>query len=73
MGALWVLQLGSRSLRLNFELDVEVHDPDLASSLDDIVANRIVAGREVTLADADARPIPVKLGHGLARILSPYL
>lgn len=62
-----------RSLRLNFELDVEVHDAKLAAALDQEVAERIAAGREVTLAEVDARPIPVKLGHGLARILSPYL
>lgn len=62
-----------RSLRLNFELDVEVHDPRLAAQLDQVVVQRIASAREVTLADVDARPLSVKLGHGLARILSPYL
>lgn len=62
-----------RSLRLNFELDVEVHDPNLAAQLDQVVVQRIASAHEVTLADVDARPLPVKLGHGLARMLSPYL
>lgn len=62
-----------RSLRLNFELDVEVHDPKLAAQLDQVVVQRIASAQEVTLADVDARPLPVKLGHGLARMLSPYL
>ncbi len=62
-----------RSLRLNFELDVEVHDSKLAAQLDQVVVQRIATAQEVTLADVAARPLPVKLGHGLARIVSPYL
>jgi cardiolipin synthase len=62
-----------RSLRLNFELDVECHDPALARQLDALVASRIAAGRGVTLAEMDARPLPTKLRDGLARLWSPYL
>ena len=29
--------------------------------------------RPVTLAEADARPLPVRLRDGLARLLTPYL
>lgn len=73
----WVLFGSSnwdpRSLRLNFELDVEAYDPRLAAQLDDIVSARIAEGREVTLREVDGRPYHVKVGHGIARLLSPYL
>lgn len=62
-----------RSLRLNFELDVECHDPALAAKLDDLALTRIAEGRRVTLAEVDARPLAVKLRDGVARLVSPYL
>lgn len=73
----WVLFGSSnwdpRSLRLNFELDVECHDPLLASRLDDDIVARINAAQKLTLADVDGRPFPVKVRDGLARLMSPYL
>jgi cardiolipin synthase len=73
----WTL-LGStnwdpRSLRLNFELNVEVYDPALGAAVDDLVLDRIRAARPLTLAEVDGRPLPAKLRDGLARLLSPYL
>jgi cardiolipin synthase A/B len=62
-----------RSLRLNFELAVECYDPDLAARTEALAEERIARAREVTLADVDARPLPVKLRDGVARLLSPYL
>jgi cardiolipin synthase A/B len=62
-----------RSLRLNFELDVECHDPRLAERMDALVDEKIATAREVTLEEVDGRSLPVKLGHGLARLMSPYL
>jgi cardiolipin synthase len=62
-----------RSLRLNFELDVECYDPALAAAVEDLVAQRRDGSRRVTLAEVNARPLPVKLRDGLARLLSPYL
>jgi cardiolipin synthase len=73
----WVLFGSSnwdpRSLRLNFELDVECFDARLAERLDEEVRLRIVSGSELTLADVDARSRLKKIGHGLARLFSPYL
>ncbi len=73
----WVLFGSSnwdpRSLRLNFELDVECFDPRLAERLDEEVRTRIALATELTLQDVDSRPAWKKLGHGLARLLSPYL
>ncbi|HET8772063.1 MAG TPA: phospholipase D-like domain-containing protein [Gemmatimonadaceae bacterium] len=73
----WAL-LGSsnwdpRSLRLNFELDVECHDAALAGRLDTLIQARRAAAREVTLEEVDARSLPVKLRDGVARLASPYI
>ena len=62
-----------RSLRLNFELDVECHDPQLSRQLDTVVASRIAQGRRVTLEEMDGRSLPVKIRDGFARLLTPYL
>lgn len=62
-----------RSLRLNFELDLECYDPELGARVETFVGERIERARPVTLADVDARPLPVKLRDGVARLFSPYL
>jgi len=62
-----------RSLRLNFELDIECHDAAFAGTLDRLVEQRIAASRPFTLADADGRPFLTRVRDGLARLLSPYL
>ncbi len=62
-----------RSLRLNFEFDVECYDPALASLLDDEVAQTIGRSHEVTSLKLRRRNLLVKLRDGLARLLIPYL
>jgi cardiolipin synthase len=62
-----------RSLRLNFEADVECYDPALAGVVDDLVTERRSASRELSLADMDGRSLPVRLRDGVARLFSPYL
>ncbi len=62
-----------RSLRLNFELDLECYDPELAARVDALAQERIRRSRQVTVADVDGRRLPVKLRDGMARLLSPYL
>jgi cardiolipin synthase len=62
-----------RSLRLNFELDVECHDPALASQVDDLITERRRGSRQLTLAELDSRSLPTRLRDGVARLLSPYL
>jgi len=73
----WVLFGSSnwdpRSLRLNFELDVECHDRNLAQAALQVIARRADGGRELSLAEVDARPLPVRLRDGAARLLQPYL
>lgn len=63
----------ARSLRLNFEFNVECYDENLAARLDEFVSERIASGREITLADVDGRSLPVRLRDGVARLFSPYL
>jgi cardiolipin synthase A/B len=73
----WTL-LGSanwdpRSLRLNFELDVECYDCELAATLVARTRAKIAASRRLRLEDVDGRSLPVKLRDGVARLFSPYL
>jgi len=62
-----------RSMRLNFEFNVEAYHRGLASALDDMMRERIAASRQVTLAEVDGRRIPARLRDGIARLFSPYL
>ncbi len=60
-----------RSLRLNFELNVEIYDTDLAGKLDGIIDARRV--QPITLEEIDQRPLPVKLRDAVARLSMPYI
>jgi cardiolipin synthase len=62
-----------RSLRLNFELDVECFDADLAGRAEALVEGRLARARRLERSEVDARSLPVKLRDGVARLLSPYL
>ena len=63
----------ARSLRLNFELNVECYGRGFAQEMEQVIAKKISAAREVTLAEADGRPLPAKLRDAVARLFSPYL
>ena len=63
----------ARSLRLNFEFDVECYSVELGAHLDGMVESRISQSRPYTLAQANSRPLPVKLRDGIARLFAPYL
>ncbi|HEX8204025.1 MAG TPA: phospholipase D-like domain-containing protein [Isosphaeraceae bacterium] len=62
-----------RSLRLNFEFDVECYGPSLAADLDALVRAKIRAAAPITLEQVDGRRLPIRLRDGVARLLSPYL
>ncbi len=73
----WVL-LGSgnwdpRSLRLNFEFDVECYGGPFAEHASRLCARKRARAREVTLAEVDGRSIPIRLRDGVARLFTPYL
>jgi cardiolipin synthase len=63
----------ARSLRLNFEYNVECYDGALAHRLDRIAADRIAGARRLEAAELRALPLVARLRNGLARLLSPYL
>jgi cardiolipin synthase len=63
----------ARSLRLNFELDVECYDRALAQRLEVMVEQRISECRRLRHADLEARPLAIKLRDGVARLFAPYL
>jgi cardiolipin synthase len=62
-----------RSLRLNFEFNVECYDPDLVAILDAIVTETIEDARPLSRDELDGRSLPVKLRDGAAWLFSPYL
>jgi len=73
----WVL-LGSanwdaRSLRLNFELNVECYGRDFAREMEKVAAQKTSGAHEVTQPEVDKRSVPVKLLDATARLFSPYL
>lgn len=63
----------ARSLRLNFELNVEAYDSGLAVRLDRLIDTRLAAAKEVTVQDVNARGLPLRLRDGLCWLASPYL
>ena len=62
-----------RSLRLNFEFNVECYSEHLSEQLHEIVDRKALGAREITQDDLEARSFPIKLRDGLSRLLSPYL
>jgi cardiolipin synthase len=63
----------ARSLRLNFEFNVEAYCRDLGGRLERLFLARRAEARPVTLADVNGRPLPVKLRDGVARLFAPLL
>jgi cardiolipin synthase len=73
----WLL-LGSanwdaRSLRLNFEFDVECYDVELAKSVHSAIDERFEAAVELSPDVFKARPLWRRLRDGVVRLFSPYL
>ena len=62
-----------RSLRLNFEFNLECYDTALAQSVDAIVAGKIASARRLMPGAANSRRLPVAIRDGLARLFTPYL
>ena len=65
--------LDPRSLKLNFELCVEVYDRRLSERLRESVDRRIARARPVDLDTLRARPLPVRLRDAACWLFSPYL
>ena len=65
--------LDPRSLRLNFELDLEVYDPAFTGLLEREFVTTLARSREVSLAEMDGRGFFEKVRDGVAKLFSPYL
>jgi cardiolipin synthase len=60
-----------RSFRLNFELDVEVYDPELAARINEVIG---ASQRGQILPEhLSRRSLPVRFRDGAARLMLPYL
>jgi cardiolipin synthase len=62
-----------RSLRLNFELQVEAYEAELASLLAERIDEVARAGRELTLEEVDGRGLPTRLRDSACWLFTPYL
>ncbi len=63
----------ARSLRLNFEIAVEAYDTVLAGRMVELFEQKRRNARRITHDDVNARPLPVQLRDGIARLFAPYL
>ncbi|MBM3513265.1 MAG: cardiolipin synthase [Alphaproteobacteria bacterium] len=62
-----------RSLRLNFEANLECFDPAFVGKLDAIFEHRKAIARMVDLAAVRRAPLGVRLRNNFMRLFSPYL
>ena len=62
-----------RSLRLNFEFNLECYDEALGESLDALARQRLRASRLLTMEEIDGRSLFANLRDGTARLFTPYL
>jgi cardiolipin synthase len=60
-----------RSLRLNFELDLEVYQSDLVRQVNELIVAQ--QDRQITAGALGRRSLPVRLRDGAARLMLPYL
>lgn len=63
----------ARSLRLNFEINLEAYDTELAQWLTDSVEHKLAAAHEVSLSAVNDRRIATRLLDGTARLFNPFL
>ncbi|HUJ79206.1 MAG TPA: phospholipase D-like domain-containing protein [Nitrospiria bacterium] len=65
--------LDPRSLRLNFEFNLEIYDHATVAALDRHFRSARQHARPVTLKGLDARPFPMKVRDAVAKLAVPYL
>ncbi|MBI5657395.1 MAG: cardiolipin synthase [Geobacter sp.] len=65
--------LDPRSLRLNFELNLEVYDPAGTQQLCRYFDAALMMSREESLENVDGRPLKEKIRDSVAKLFSPYL
>jgi cardiolipin synthase len=65
--------LDPRSLRLNFEYNVECYSEALAATLGGILDAKVATGRPLTLGELEQRPLLTRLRDGAVWLAQPYL
>jgi len=65
--------LDPRSLRLNFELNLEVFDPELAAELGRYYDQMRAKSTRAAMESLDGRPFAIRLRDATAKMFSPYL
>jgi cardiolipin synthase len=65
--------LDPRSLRLNFELVLEIYDKETAVNLEAHVKKCRDTSKEIFLGEMDTRPIGLRIRDAMAWLFSPYL
>lgn len=63
----------ARSLKLNFEFNVECYDENLATFVSNYIDERIDRSRKQTVEDLRAMSLPQKIRNNAIRLFSPYL
>ena len=63
----------ARSLRLNFEFNVECYSREFCQRLLHTARESMREARALSLDDVDGRPLAIKLRDGIARLFTPYL
>lgn len=62
-----------RSLRLNFEANLECYDEGLAAALEAHFQAMLAGAKPVALAAMKALPVTIRLRNNIARLFTPYL
>jgi cardiolipin synthase len=62
-----------RSVRLNFEFNVECYSQELSRELNSLFEKKLKNAKNLSLEDVDGRPLPIKIRDGVARLFTPYL
>lgn len=63
----------SRSLRLNFEFDLECYDPGVTAKIDAVIDRKISQARRLDSTELHSRPRWTQLRDAATRLLLPYL
>jgi cardiolipin synthase len=72
-GLIGSANLDPRSLRLNFELNLELYGPEFGDRLGAHFHEALARSQRVPAAELARRPLPEKLRDSLAKLFSPYL
>lgn len=65
--------LDTRSLKLNFELNLSIFDSEFSATIHRHFEKAFTASREIDHLELEQSPLPVKLRDNFAKLFSPYL